>query len=122
MWEFPLTTGGLGGIAANQNFVVFGSRDIEDQLDVFYCLDANLGLLTWTIEYPATGDLDYGNSPRSTPMIVGEHAYLFGAFGDIVCVDLALGDIVWQKNIRDEFAAMAELPWGYWCITPDRGQ
>jgi len=51
------------------------------------------------------GKLDYGNSPRATPLIDKGKVYLLGAFGDLHCVNLADGSVVWKKNIVREYNA-----------------
>lgn len=117
VWELPLALPGLGGIAATEQFVVFGDRDPENQHDVFHCLDAESGLPLWTVQYKAEGALDYGNTPRSTPLIHDEQVYLFGAFGDLHCVALDTGQTIWKTNLREQFRVDAELPWGY-CASP----
>jgi len=117
LWENELTGAGLGGIAANESYVIFGDRDLGNLQDVFHCLDAETGLSLWTVEYPAIGELDYGETPRSTPLIHGDHVYLTGAFGDVHCVRLIDGKIVWKKNFGLDFLSEAELAWGF-CGSP----
>lgn len=117
IWELPLGLPGLGGIAATEQYVIFGDRDLEDQSDVFRCLDAESGLPLWTVEYEAEGKLDYGNTPRSTPLIHDGYVYLSGAFGDLHCIALETGQTIWKTNLRQQFGVDAELPWGY-CASP----
>ncbi len=107
----------LGGIAATETFVIFGGRSLDDRKDLFQCYDTFAGLKLWELEYAAEGELDYGVSPRTTPLIEGENVFLFGALGDLHCVDLFSGQVKWKTNVREEFAATAELPWGY-CGSP----
>lgn len=87
-------------------------RDTADTTDLFHCFAAETGDLQWTLTQPAEGRLDYGNSPRATPLIHGELAFLMGAFGHLHCVDLESGAVLWQKNVRDEFAVRDKLVWG----------
>lgn len=117
VWEANLIHPALGGIAATELLVIFGDRNVEDSKDVFRCYDATVGLELWTLEYPAEGKLDYGNSPRTTPLIDGDRVFLFGAFGDLHCVNTLSGEVLWKKNLRKEFQPKAELPWGY-CGSP----
>jgi hypothetical protein len=107
----------LGGVAATKKFVVVGDRDPADVMDVFHCYAAGDGELLWSVRYPSLGKLDYGNTPRATPLIHGGRVYLFGAFGDLHCVELASGRIVWKRNLRLEFGARHRLVWGY-CSSP----
>ena len=85
-----MTGAGLSGVAATQQYVVVADRDPLDHFDVFRCLDAQSGQQLWQIQYAAPGNLDYGNSPRATPVIRDGLVYLLGAFGDLHCVTLAV--------------------------------
>jgi len=128
LWERELTHSGLGGLAVWGRFVVFGDRDTADQRDVWRCLDAQTGKTLWEVIQAASGKLDYGNSPRTTPLMFQEvdqdgpvsetaRAVLLGAFGDLLCVDLETGLVEWRLNIAKRFGATGERPWGY-CGSP----
>ncbi len=108
---------GLGGIAATDEFVLVGDRDVANTADEFRCYAAADGKLLWTVDYPAAGELDYDNTPRATPLVHGERAYLFGAFGDLTCVDLQSGITIWRTNLITQFAGDPELVWGT-CSSP----
>jgi outer membrane protein assembly factor BamB/ABC-type phosphate/phosphonate transport system substrate-binding protein len=116
LWTTPLSGAGLSGVVATENEVIVADRDPLDQNDIFRCLDAQSGLELWRLEYPAPGRLDYGNSPRATPLIYQDRVYLLGAFGHLYCVALADGAVVWKKDIVREYGA--KLPtWGM-CASP----
>ena len=117
LWELPLTHAGLGGIAANEKYLIFGDRDDEDFHDVFRCLDAETGDTVWEVQRLAVGALDYGNSPRATPLISGKHVFCLGAHGHLLCIRMTDGHVAWEKNFRDDFPLQSELPWGY-CGSP----
>lgn len=116
-WKADLASAGLGGIAANDKVVVIGYRDFDDFQDVFQCLDAVTGESRWTLEYLAIGALDYGLSSRATPCLIGDKAILLGALGDLHCVQLATGEVVWKTNLKSEFNVSADMPWGF-CGSP----
>ena len=68
------------------------------------------------MEFPAPGKLDYGQSPRATPVIHGDKVYLLGAFGGLRCVELASGKVIWERQLPCEFKV--PLPtWGM-CSPP----
>jgi outer membrane protein assembly factor BamB len=90
---------------------------LNDTVDLFRCLSAADGKEVWARRTPAAGNLDYGNSPRATPLVHDGHAFLLGAFGDLACVDLATGKARWSLNVRDEFDATDERKWGV-CDSP----
>ncbi len=117
IWSQPLSGAGLGGIAASSELVIVGDRDLNDAGDLFRCFHAADGRLAWEIQYVALGELDYGNQPRATPLISEDHVFLYGAFGDLTCVELSTGQIVWQKNLKDFYSTEAEFVWGT-CPSP----
>ena len=119
VWSRPLSRSGLGGIAATHYYVVIGDRDDEDRQDVFRCFDANTGRPLWTVAYDAPGELDYGNSPRATPLLENDRVHLFGAMGDLHCVTLATGRVLWKRNLVVDFGVPkgALSAWGY-CSSP----
>lgn len=107
---------GVGGLAAAEGFVIVGGRTIDDSGDCWTFLDQETGLPLGSIEYPAPGELDYGNSPRATPLIAGSRAFLFGSLGHLTCVDLASLEPVWQRNLAEE-CGTPRLDWGL-CGSP----
>ncbi len=112
VWRKPLHGTVLAGPAVADGFVVVADRDLFDTKDVFHCLRAADGAKVWDLEYPAAGNLDYGCSPRATPMIYAGRAYLLGALGALHCVKLATGEAVWKKDLATDFGA--ERPdWGW---------
>ncbi len=111
-WRGTLFGEGVGGVAVADGVVVVGDRDLADEQDVFHAFDASTGERLWMFDYPAAGRLDYGNSPRATPLLYAGYAYLLGAFGQLHCCHLRTGEVVWKRHIREEFGATDELVWG----------
>ncbi|MHC4313740.1 MAG: PhnD/SsuA/transferrin family substrate-binding protein [Planctomycetota bacterium] len=116
LWRRQLTGMGLSGIAAMSRYVIVADKDKEKKQDIFRCLDADTGAQLWAIEYPAPEDMDFSNSPRANPVIHEGLVYLLGAFGDLHCVKLKTGQVVWKKNIVKEFGAEL-VTWGM-CSAP----
>jgi outer membrane protein assembly factor BamB len=117
VWRQPLLHAGLGGVVADEKYVVIGDRDATNQFDVWRCYAADGGRELWSVQYPARGRLDYDNSPRASPQIWEDLVFVCGAFGDVRCIDLASGAILWETNLRSEFGADDELVWGT-CSSP----
>jgi outer membrane protein assembly factor BamB len=117
VWRRPLRVRGLGGVAATRDQVIVSDRELGDKADAWRCLDPKSGSDLWTDLIPCVGHLDFGNSPRSTPLIDGDLVYLASAFGQLQCVKRADGDTVWAVDLKTEFKPQAELPWGY-CASP----
>jgi outer membrane protein assembly factor BamB len=92
--------------------VIVSDRELNDTTDVFRCFDAETGRDVWTVRYIAPGKLDYGNSPRATPLIHEGRVFLYGAMGHLTCAELASGRVVWRIDVRDDFDVAESLPWG----------
>lgn len=103
-------------MAVASGVVIAGCRNATDRLDVFVALDAETGDKRWQVTYVAEGKLDYGNSPRATPVVAGDRVYLFSAFGDLRCVDLETGERIWERRLGKDFET-PRLDWGL-TVTP----
>ena len=97
--------------------MVVSDRDAADAADIFRCLSAVDGHELWALRYPARGALDYGNSPRATPLIDGQRVFLLGALGNLHCVSLASGQVIWSKHLRQDFGEVKLQAWGS-CSSP----
>ncbi|MEI8256606.1 MAG: hypothetical protein WCJ30_13110, partial [Deltaproteobacteria bacterium] len=65
------------------------------------------------VRYLAQGKLDYGNSPRATPLIQDGRVFLLGAMGHLNCVDLVTGKVVWEQHIGRYYGRVDKGKWGY---------
>ena len=112
LWRYELPAQGIGGVAATEEFVVVSSRDANDQADLFAMLDAESGVPIWQFSYPSPLQLDYGNSPRVTPLITDTAVYCLGAQGQLHCLALETGEVLWKKDLAGDLKG--RMPqWGY---------
>jgi len=113
IWKIELTGPDVSGPTATEKYVVIPDKSTDDEFDLFRCFDALTGKQIWKIEYEASGEMDYSNSPRATPVIheTDGVVYLQGAFGDLTCADLETGELIWELNLFIDFAAET-LTWG----------
>jgi outer membrane protein assembly factor BamB len=117
LWTKELTGSGIAGVVVSEKYAIVADRDAADASDIFRCLDAKTGEELWTLEYPTLETIkDYGNSPRATPLIHEGKVYTLGGLGDLHCVNLSDGKILWQKNLPLDYGA-AVPTWGY-CSSP----
>jgi len=116
VWKKAAMTGGLAGLSVSDGRLLLAERDFADEQDVYRCLNADTGELLWRTTFPAKGTLDYGQSPRATPVIHEGKVYLLGAFGELRCADVTNGKVIWKRQLLQDFKA--ELPtWGM-CSPP----
>jgi outer membrane protein assembly factor BamB len=117
VWSKALNSRGLAGIAATRKHVLVADRTASDSGDLFRCLDAATGEDLWQLEYATTGTTkDYGNVPRATPLIRGDKVFTLGCLGNLHCLDLSSGKVVWAKHLARDFGARVPT-WGY-CSSP----
>ena len=69
-------------------------------------LDLKDGAELWSAEVG-------GGEPNCTPTIDGDLAYGLGREGDLVCVKLGDGEIVWRKSFKQDFGGSMMSGWGY---------
>src|SRR5262249_13085362 len=77
----------------------------QDKAEHLVALDEKNGDQIWTVKIgnigPNTGPQYPG--PRSTATVDGDRLYVLGSDGDLVCVGLAKGDVIWKKNLGTDF-------------------
>ena len=111
IWSTKLTGPAVAGPAATVKRVIIPDKSRGGTHDLFRCLDATDGSEVWRLEYEADRELDYSNSPRATPVIHDGLVYLHGALGDLHCVRLDTGEVVWRTNYYREYGGKL-LAWG----------
>ncbi|MBI3822022.1 MAG: PQQ-like beta-propeller repeat protein [Planctomycetes bacterium] len=71
--------------------------------------DVRSGQEIWRHSYDCAFKNDYGNGPRSTPSVDGDHIYTVGATGIMYCLkaftDSPKGEVVWRKDLMADFSA-----------------
>lgn len=109
LWVF--TNGGNAysgpAIVAGKLFTM-GTRDGQE---ILLCLDAAKGTELWTAPLGNILENNWGGGPRSTPSIDGAFAYALTGPGNLACVQVADGKVVWQRTMKD---LGGKTPgWGY---------
>jgi len=69
------------------------------------CLDSNNGNELWLYEYPTDYEDMYGynNGPRSCPVVDEDRVYIFGAEGELHCVNTKNGKRIWKVDTASKF-------------------
>ncbi|MCO8124359.1 PQQ-like beta-propeller repeat protein [Stieleria sp. TO1_6] len=75
-------------------------------------MDQKSGETIWEYAYDRPYSISYPAGPRATPTVDGQHVYILGAEGDLSCLKTADGELVWSRNLPQDFSA--EVPiWGF---------
>jgi outer membrane protein assembly factor BamB len=96
---------------------ILGSEGLENEF--VRAISADDGETVWTVRIGNVGHPEQRPpypGARSTPTVDGDHVYVLGSDGDLVCLEAEGGAIRWQKNVRTDFGgqygewAYAESP------------
>ena len=61
------------------------------------------GKMLWSRVLGPAGSNDRGSGPRGTPTVDGDRVYVLSESGDLACLNVKDGTVVWQSNILREF-------------------
>ena len=108
LWRTPVHTGFSGPSVAEGR--VFLTDFVEDRqlrgTERAIALDEQTGEVLWTHEWPAVyASIMSPSGPRATPTVNGERVYVLGVNGKLFCLDVATGDVIWQKDYVVDFDA-----------------
>jgi outer membrane protein assembly factor BamB len=102
---------GYSGPAVADGRVFLTDRLIDGEFERLLCFDAETGKPLWKHQYFTRYTVSYPAGPRATPVVDGDRVYFIGTQGDMFCMTVDEGKILWQKNFPQDFGT--ELPiWG----------
>jgi outer membrane protein assembly factor BamB len=73
--------------------------------EVVECFNAATGTANWRYAYPCnyTDPYGYNNGPRCSPLLTTNRCYTFGVEGKLLCLDLATGKMVWERDTAKDW-------------------
>ncbi|TWT43036.1 Outer membrane protein assembly factor BamB precursor [Thalassoglobus neptunius] len=123
-WRTPVS-GGYSGPAVAHSRVVITDYMTQEDVNVenfqrkqfsgterVHCLNEQTGEVLWTHQYPVNYEISYPAGPRCTPVISDNLVYTLGAEGNLFCLGLHDGEIIWSKNLTEDYNVQTPL-WGY---------
>jgi outer membrane protein assembly factor BamB len=104
LWSIDLGSG-FGGSAIVGDQVLTMHRVANEE--ILECTDLNNGQQIWQCKWPATyrGSINPDEGPRCVPVVDANRVYCYGAAGDLACVNLADGGLLWRRALRKEYDA-----------------
>ena len=125
LWRVPMAGGYAGPAVADGRVLVTdyvvksgkntnnsGSRDKIEGTERVLCLEESTGKELWKHSYDRAYNISYGNGPRATPTIDGDRVYTLGAEGDLLCLSLADGRVIWSKQLAETYKTETPI-WGH---------
>jgi outer membrane protein assembly factor BamB len=124
LWRAPVA-GGYAGVAVAEgkvfvtDFVPGGElpgdnfeRKTAAGTERVLCLDETTGKELWKYEIPVTYTISYPAGPRCTPTVDGDRVYTLGAEGNLLCLSVTDGRVIWAKDLKKDYDTKAAL-WGW---------
>ena len=104
LWTYPLGGGYAGPVVVGKTAIVFHRVDDNEVVDA---LDANNGKQLWRASAPASyrGGIDADVGPRCVPLVSGNSIFAYGAAGELVCVSLDKGKVLWRRELAADYDA-----------------
>ena len=109
IWEHPVGQGYSGPVVVGEKLIVFHRPGRQYLVEA---LNAKTGKPIWSKELPSdyqAGGPDPDNGPKAVPLVHKDRIYLLGTGGNLFCLKLSDGSVVWQKNVLKIYSS----PSGY---------
>ena len=102
LWEKKIGTG-YSAPSVRGGLLVLLHR-VGDE-EIAEAMDAQTGKQKWIHKDPShyVDPFGYNNGPRCTPLLTSDRCYTFGAEGKLTCLNLASGDVIWQRDTAKDW-------------------
>ena len=118
-WRVPVNSGFSGpAVVDGRVFITDWAEDPEsrtmDGTERAIALDEETGEILWIREWPTSYRMlmiSYAIGPRATPTVDGDRVYVVGAAGDLFCLDVETGAVIWERHYIAEFDSFVPT-WG----------
>lgn len=112
-WTVPIGSGYAAPIVADGRVYVVDYRPKEntrtlEAVERLLCLDETTGRLLWEHEWEThyrRQMQSYATGPRAAPLVHAGLVYVIGATGRVFCLNAASGDLIWEHDALEVFAA-----------------
>jgi outer membrane protein assembly factor BamB len=98
------------------SFSIVGSRlftmGARQESEQVICLDATTGKELWATSLGPVYENNWGDGPRSTPTVDGDHLYALSATGILACLNIKDGTEVWKVDVVKSLGGELQ-GWGY---------
>lgn len=87
-------------------------RTVREGIERVVCFSATDGKLLWEHKYDCAYGIDYPAGPRVTPTVDGDRVYTLGAEGNLFCLDVKSGAVLWSRDFKKDFNTRTAI-WGH---------
>ncbi|MDP7478800.1 MAG: PQQ-binding-like beta-propeller repeat protein, partial [Vicinamibacterales bacterium] len=118
-WRVPINSGFSGpAVVDGRVFITDWTEDPAsrtlDGTERAIALDEESGEILWTRELPTSYRMlmiSYAIGPRATPTVDGDRVYVVGAAGDLYCLNVETGALIWEKHYIADYDSYVPT-WG----------
>ena len=118
-WRVPVNGGFSGPAVANGKvFLTDWAEDPEsrtmDGIERAIAIDEETGEVLWIREWPTSYRMlmiSHAVGPRATPTVDGDRVYVVGATGDLYCLAIETGEVLWEKHYTADYESFIPT-WG----------
>jgi len=101
VWSAAKVGEGYGSVSVRGDRVFV--QGLENRQSVVTALNRADGKVVWVRPLGPGGSNDRGSGPRGTPTADGDRLYVLTESGDLACLHIMDGTVVWQRNILKDF-------------------
>src|SRR5688572_137054 len=104
----PATVWSISGLGEGYSSLAIKGEQIfvqgvKSKNSTVFCLNRADGKTVWATALGQALDQDRGGGPRGTPTIDGDRVYALSENGDLACLKIKDGTVIWKKNILTDF-------------------
>ncbi len=111
LWEISGLGPGYSTVSiAKGRLYTMGDRQVGDEKAQFvYAYDLNTQKELWAARVGRPHD----DGPRCAPTVDGDLVYAIGTSGDVVCIAVDSGQVVWTKNLLTDLGGASNPGWKF---------
>lgn len=111
VWQHEVGAGYSAPSVRGERLVLHHRLENEEVVEAFHALT---GERQWRYAAPSRFKDPYGynNGPRCTPLLTEDRCYTLGAEGRLTCLNLADGQRIWERPLKEEF----DIPDGFFGV------
>ncbi len=100
VWKLPVGGGFSSPVVAGGKLVYL---DENGKQEVAHSIEAGTAKTVWTVPFADRYEDEWGAGPRSTPSIDGDRVYILSCNGELRCLSLADGRVLWGTSFEKDF-------------------
>lgn len=108
IWRLPIGSGYSSPVVSRGHLVVYHRQGDEE---IVQSVNPEDGIEQWRRSFPTNYrcKYEYSSGPYSTPFISDDRVFVIGAQADVRCLDLSSGELIWHRNMRNDYELEEQL-------------